>query len=170
MRSRWAVRLACCVLTDAVAAAALPTSTEAPRRASLTSRDAAAVERARDDATRRLENASCRKVFSDFHDVLGRTMERDLESWAMGPAEYLRMLPFVDGSGEPLCHRSNVMLVSTPGVPRVIVCPGFARLQRSEPGAAANRVIHELLHTLGLGENPPTSGEITRRVEIRCGW
>jgi hypothetical protein len=43
-------------------------------------------------------------------------------------------------------------------------------LQRSQPAAAANRAIHEMLHTLGLGENPPTTSEITRRVEMRCGW
>ncbi len=30
-------------------------------------------------------------------------------------------------------------------------------------------VIHEMLHTLGLGENPPTSIEITQRVKGRCG-
>jgi hypothetical protein len=30
-------------------------------------------------------------------------------------------------------------------------------------------VIHEFLHTLGLGENPPTSQAITQRVAIRCG-
>ena len=60
------------------------------------------------------------------------------------------------------------MLVSTPNVPRVVVCPGFAGVQRSDPDFAESLVIHELLHTLGLGENPPTSAEITRRVEARC--
>ena len=30
-------------------------------------------------------------------------------------------------------------------------------------------MIHEFLHTLGLGENPPTSQEITERVSNRCG-
>jgi hypothetical protein len=30
-------------------------------------------------------------------------------------------------------------------------------------------MIHEFLHTLGLGENPPTSEEITDRVRSRCG-
>jgi hypothetical protein len=29
-------------------------------------------------------------------------------------------------------------------------------------------VLHEALHTLGLGENPPDSFEITRRVGQRC--
>jgi hypothetical protein len=28
--------------------------------------------------------------------------------------------------------------------------------------------IHEVLHTLGLGENPPSSGEITRTVRRFC--
>ena len=36
------------------------------------------------------------------------------------------------------------------------------------PREAEAMIIHELLHTLGLGENPPTSIEITRRVESRC--
>lgn len=30
-------------------------------------------------------------------------------------------------------------------------------------------IIHEMLHSLGLGENPPTSDEITKRVVQRCG-
>lgn len=29
-------------------------------------------------------------------------------------------------------------------------------------------VIHEMLHSLGLGENPPTSDYITSRVMERC--
>jgi hypothetical protein len=29
-------------------------------------------------------------------------------------------------------------------------------------------VIHEALHTLGLGENPPSSAEITARVLASC--
>jgi hypothetical protein len=29
-------------------------------------------------------------------------------------------------------------------------------------------IIHEMLHTLGLGENPPSSTEITFRVLNRC--
>jgi hypothetical protein len=152
----------------AAVAAAPPASAQGARRASLTRPDAVAVARAREGAARRLEDAQCRLVFSDFRDALGRTIERNLEKWDMSPAEYLRMLPFVDGSGEALCQREKVMLASIPNVPRVIVCPGFARLQRYEPGAAEILAIHEVLHTLGLGENPPASTEITQRVEARC--
>ncbi len=170
MRSRWTVRIGRCVLTAAVAAAAPATSSEGARRASLTKRDATAVERAREGAARRLEDAGCRRVFTDFHDAQGRTIEANLDKWERVPAEYLRILPFVDGFGESLCSRGKVMLVSTPNVPRVIVCPGFARMQREQPGVAESLVIHEVLHTLGLGENPPTSAEITQRVETRCGW
>ena len=44
-----------------------------------------------------------------------------------------------------------------------------AGVQAADPGIAANVVIHEMLHTLGLEENPPTSEEITRQVVKRCG-
>ena len=168
MRSRWMVHFGRCVLTTTVVAAAPPASAEGARRASLTPRDAATVERAREGAARRLEDAECRRVFSDFHDAQGRTIERNLEAWAVGPAEYLRIVPFVDGSGEPLCHRGKVMLVSTPNVPRVIVCPGFARVQRDQPGVAESLVIHEVLHTLGLRDDNPSSVAITERVLARC--
>jgi hypothetical protein len=167
MRSRLTEGIGRCVLV--VAAAAAPAAAaEGARRASLTPPDAVAVARAREGAARRLGDTHCRRVLSDFHDARGQTIERNLEKWEMGPAEYLRMLPFVDGSGESLCHREKVMLASIPNVPRVIVCPGFARVQRYEPAAAESLVIHEVLHTLGLGENPPASAEITRRVEARC--
>ena len=52
---------------------------------------------------------------------------------------------------------------------RVIhVCPGFAQLQSRDPERSAYLIIHESLHALGLGEDPPSSSEITHRVERRC--
>jgi hypothetical protein len=80
----------------------------------------------------------------------------------------LRAVAFLDGTGQPLCRSGKVVLVSSPDVPRVVVCPGFARLERDQPRVAESLVIHELLHTLGLGENPPSPAEITGRVEARC--
>jgi hypothetical protein len=74
----------------------------------------------------------------------------------------------VDGIGESRCHTGKVMLVAAVNVPRVIVCPGFAKVQREEPRLATSLVIHEVLHTLGLGEDPPSSAEITERVQARC--
>jgi len=86
----------------------------------------------------------------------------------MGLDEYLRMIPFLDGSRQPLCRRSRTMLVSQPGVRRVWVCRSFAAFQLREPHVAESRVIHQTLHTLGLGEDPPSSLEITQRIEARC--
>ena len=168
MRTGWTVGVARCVLWSVVFAAIPPAQAAGVRRASLAPADAAAVERARLGAAGRLENPECRRVFSDFRDLHGRTIEGKLEEWAVNPVEYLRTLPFLDGSGEALCHRGKVMLASSPDVPRVVVCPGFAGLQRAQPRVAESLVIHELLHTLGLGENPPTPAEITGRVEARC--
>ena len=49
----------------------------------------------------------------------------------------------------------------------MFVCgTSFRRLSQGE---RANALIHEMLHTLGLRENPPGSAEITRRVAERCG-
>ncbi|MGH9253012.1 MAG: hypothetical protein ACRD3C_00415 [Vicinamibacterales bacterium] len=40
---------------------------------------------------------------------------------------------------------------------------------RPRLSGARGLVIHEFLHALGLGENPPTSDEITERVTAKCG-
>ena len=45
----------------------------------------------------------------------------------------------------------------------------FAHVEATDPGLATNVVIHEMLHALGLGEDPPTSEEITRQVARRRG-
>ena len=67
-------------------------------------------------------------------------------------------------------------MVTVPGSLPVFVCPTgvghnngrFAGIQVQEPAVAEYMVIHEFLHTLGLGENPPTSFEITAQVRERC--
>jgi hypothetical protein len=157
--------LACAILLPAAAAnAAAPLS--------LTGWDARAVESARTGALKRLESEECRKVFTDFTDAQGRTLQQNLEEWTAAPAEYIGLIPFVDGSSQALCRRTTTALVASPGVRRVFVCRTFTELQLRQPGVAESMVIHEILHTLGLGEAPqkgaPTSIEITQRVEARC--
>jgi len=140
-----------------------------PKRAPALSKvDHAAVERARDGAARRLRDPECQKVLEDFRDGDGRPLRESLENWSVSAAEYVQMIPFLPGARHPLCLRGNVTLVSTPGLPRVYVCSRFAVTQVSEPDLAEAMVIHEMLHTLGLGENPPSSIEITKRVQRRC--
>jgi hypothetical protein len=107
-------------------------------------------------------------VLAEFNDAEGRTLESNLAEWGMGPADYTALVPFLDGSGEPLCRKAKTALVSSPGVRRVFVCPSFAAVSVHDPLLAESLVIHEILHTLGLGENPPTQLEITQRVQARC--
>jgi hypothetical protein len=51
----------------------------------------------------------------------------------------------------------------------VRACPALGWLANTERDRAEAVVIHEVLHTLGLDENPPSSDQITTRVERRCG-
>ena len=134
----------------------------------LTGWDASAVDRARSGALRRLERAECRKLFTDFKDAQGRTLQQNLEDWGASPSEYLGIIPFVDGTRQKLCRQTKNALVAQPGIRRVFVCKAFADYSLKQPGIAESMVIHEILHTLGLGENPPSSIEITQRVEARC--
>jgi hypothetical protein len=138
----------------------------------LTGWDARAVDSARTGALKRLESDECRRVFTDFTDTEGRTLQQNLEEWTASPAEYIGLIPFVDGSSQARCRATKTALVASPGVRRVFVCKTFAEVQLRQPGVAESMVIHEVLHTLGLGEAPmpgqPTSIEITQRVEARC--
>jgi hypothetical protein len=140
----------------------------------LTRRDARAVDAARAGAAKRLEREECRKILSDFTDAQGRTLPQNLDEWGMSPADYISLIPFVDGSSQALCRqgRTKTALVASPGVRRVFVCPSLADVQLRQPGIAESMVLHESLHTPGLGEAPqpgaPTSIEITQRVEARC--
>ena len=158
------------VLASAILLAAAAADAAAPL--TLTGWDARAVDTARTGALKRLESEECRKLFTDFTDTKGRTLQQNLEEWTASPAEYIGLVPFVDGSSQAFCRNGKTALVASPGVRRVFVCRTFADVQLRQPGVAESMVIHEILHTLGLGEAPqkgaPTSIEITQRVEAGC--
>jgi hypothetical protein len=166
MSSRTLVRRLSAVALGLLALAPVPAAAGQPR--ALASVYAATLERAREGAARKLERPECRSVLDEFRDRTGRSLAENLASkWNRSPAEYLRMIPFVDGASHSLCRR-NVHMFVTMGTPRVFVCRSFAEQQVRSPFSAENMVIHEMLHTLGLGENPPSSEEISRRVNGRC--
>ena len=76
---------------------------------------------------------------------------------------------FYDGASQPRCQAKGVLAVTAPGSPVVFVCPDAIREgYHRQPLYVEATLIHEALHTLGLGENPPTSREITSRVVSRC--
>jgi hypothetical protein len=69
----------------------------------------------------------------------------------------------------PRCRQEETLAIAAVGSRAVYVCPRaiVAWAHRNRAWAEAT-LIHEALHTLGLGENPPSSVEITERVIQRC--
>jgi len=126
------------------------------------------VDAARQGAMARLRSPECRALLADFSDRDGRPLEERLTAFALPPDAFLAALPLLDGSDRPLCQANRSHLVTTAGVARVFVCPSYLKAVYQERVMAEVYLIHELLHTLGLGENPPTSQDITRQVVRRC--
>jgi len=85
-------------------------------------------------------------------------------------ASYLDLLSFYNGDGSPRCQQRQVLVMAftTRGSRVICVCPGFADVQRRYPDEAEATLIHEALHTLGLGEGPPSSRYIQDRVRSHC--
>jgi hypothetical protein len=144
------------------------------------------VEWAISRAIRKLEKPDCRLVFADFVDSEGRTLQQNLDLRGETGPDLLRGLRFRDGTGERPCSYDRVAAFTTPGSPAISICgPEFRRALRDHPARAANLLLHEALHRLGLEESsrledvsahrppgrlrPPTSLEITDRVAARCG-
>jgi hypothetical protein len=130
---------------------------------------AASVARAVEGAERRLADPHCRRIFSDFRDAEGVTLQARLDALGVSAAEHLRRVVFTDGFGHRSCHSGRALALTSPGHRVVYVCrERFQRAQARSAVAAELAVLHEALHTLGLGENPPASHEITRQVAARC--
>jgi hypothetical protein len=130
-----------------------------------------AVERAIRSSRRRLADPVCQDLFSEFSSALeGRSIREVLDSRGTTAAEHLATLVFRDGSADGTCSRPGVLAFTRVGARTVFICPEpFVRAVERDPSFAEIALIHELLHTLGVPENPPSSREITARVTERCG-
>lgn len=131
--------------------------------------DAVAVGAAVRGARARLGRPECREIFDDFSDMSGRTLASNLESAGRTPEAHFDMLLYYDGASESVCQDAAVLAATTPGSRVIRICPQFATWQRTHPRYAELIILHEVLHSLGLAENPPTSTAITDRVRSRCG-
>jgi hypothetical protein len=132
--------------------------------------DAAAVAGALLGAQGRLRSGSCQQLLDGYRDARGRLLRENLAPLAMEPADYLTLLVIVDGgergSGS-LCRTRGVAAVTEPNGRVVYVCGGaFRALSQAH---REHVLIHEMLHSLGLGENPPSAREINASVWARCG-
>jgi hypothetical protein len=117
----------------------------------------------------KLNKPRCQQILDDFKDAEGHSLRENLDSLGLGPSEYLALIVYRDGrdlrSGK--CRSGGAAAVTHSKSRVVYVCGANFRAQA--PGIRANTLIHEMLHSLGLGENPPSSGEINGQVRRRCG-
>jgi hypothetical protein len=153
---------------DAGAADNVPEA--APFRVRVPHNDVAqAVKRALGGADRLLAEPACLEVLTDFHDASARSLKEVLDGSEVSARGYLRQIVFSDGRGLKACSSKATLAVTQPGSRVVFICPtAFVEAVGGNPGHAEATLIHEMLHSLGLGENPPTSSEITERVLSRC--
>ena len=133
------------------------------------SRDGFLVGQALRGAHRRLADPSCQAVFSDFTESSGRKLQDVLDERGETGQSHLQRLFFYDGAEARGCRAPGVLAFTQPGSHVVYVCnQWFREAFATNPSKVEAVIIHESLHTLGLGENPPKSQDITTRVMERC--
>jgi hypothetical protein len=120
-------------------------------------------------AASKLAKPACLLLLDDFQDGEGRPLSENLATTGMEPADYLARLAYRDGAGHKsgLCQSRGAAALTRPNDRMVYICGANFRAQI--PGIRANTLIHEMLHTLGLSENPPSSAAINVQVRKRCG-
>jgi hypothetical protein len=118
-------------------------------------------------AKRRLEHPACAVLLAEFHASDGLPLTAHI---SLTPAEFLSTLWFVDGDADRRCTPSGGPIAFTaPGHPVIYVCSThFAHKYLQSQLYAEVVLIHEMLHAAGLGENPPTSNQISRTAMARC--
>jgi hypothetical protein len=128
-----------------------------------------AAREALDGAQQLLAQPACVEGLSAFRDEAGHPLEERLTALSVDYQTYLGMVYFMDGSRETRCT-TGAFAFTAPGSRVVRLCvEQLKRTSQQDQMHTIANFIHEMLHTLGLGENPPTSEEITRRVIDACG-
>jgi hypothetical protein len=130
---------------------------------------AGTVRRALGNARRRLERPGCQRVLTDFADEHGRPLQEALDREGTPSEALLDRLLFYDGTGQARCASRRTLAFTFPRSTIVFVCAEqFTEAAFRDPLTAEAALIHEGLHSIGLGENPPSSSAITARVLSRC--
>jgi hypothetical protein len=116
-----------------------------------------------------LATPRCRSVLTQFADREGHALADRLDRLGVDVLTYLTIIVFDDGSRHPSCV-AGVIGFTRPDSRVVHLClNALERTWQQNPRYVVAIFIHELLHTLGLGENPPAPHDITRRVLQQCG-
>jgi len=129
-----------------------------------------AVRRAVEGAAARLARPGCQDLFADFTDEGGQRLSTTLAASGKSTTEALSVLRFFDDGAAPRCRAGTTLAFTQTGSRLIRVCgPQFREQFLQNRTTTEIIVIHEFLHSLGLGENPPSSQAITEQVVVRCG-
>ncbi len=166
----------CAVLLPFALVLAAPSDAQAvepnPHAILVTGPAALDISNALRGALRKLENPACQQLVDEFTDTEGRPLRANLGTST--PAEHLARLLIHDGEipkGSRRCASPGAAAFTSGGAAVFVCGTNFATRGRT---FRENALIHEMLHTLGLRENPrggepPTSADISLRVAERCG-
>jgi len=128
-----------------------------------------AASRALEGASRWLARPKCQALFLEFKDGRNLPLTAKLRELDTDPEGYLRMVLFLDGAQSATCRRHGVLAFTAQGSRVVYLCGrDFERAWRRDVAEVQATVVHELLHSLGLGENPPSPRAITHRIQQLC--
>jgi hypothetical protein len=121
-------------------------------------------------AHRALQQEKCQRILQELNDTDGRKLQERLEDGRQTAPQYFERLLFRSGEHLPSCAREGVLAVTTVGGRVIYACPALMSTWLRSPRLAQAILIHEMLHTLGMGENEafPSSARITSYVERRC--
>jgi hypothetical protein len=127
-----------------------------------------ASRQALDQARRLLGEPRCRSLLTQFADREGHALADRLKTLGVDVQTYLTMIVFIDDTRNRSCVE-GVIAFTRPGSRVVHLCiDELKRRWQQNPRYMVVTFIHEMLHTLGLGENPPSTQDITRRVLQQC--
>lgn len=131
-------------------------------------RERFAVAKALRAASRRLDEPGCRSLLDELHDESGRPLRDNLTPLGLTMSDFAGSVFFYDAP--PGACRPAILALARPGCRVVLVCGAlFVRQMKRDSRHAEAVLIHELLHALGLGEDPPASERITQQIRERCG-
>ena len=148
----------------------IPVEPAYPLHVRLADRSKEDVQSAITGALRRLEHPQCAGMLNELQGQDGLPLSYRLEATGLNAREYLASLRFVDGTNEGRCHRDSITVAFTqPGSRVIYICSQrFSAFPRNSAVADVS-ILHEFLHSLGLGEDPPSPGAISRIVQDHCG-
>ncbi len=130
-------------------------------------RDRAFLTSAIRGAAHRLGSPRCLELLGDLRDRSRRPLREALAAEGLTAPEFLDHLYFYEGT-EAGCGTQR-LAYTVPGYRVVWVCSSrFRDVYQRNTSLAEVAVVHEALHCLGLGENPPTPQAINAMVQAAC--